>query len=100
MVSGEFEGVLVLSNDLGVDLDLGGSKSGSGDELEVGVAEGNISANRSHSHVSDIDLPNQLAGEPKEGLLEVVVGLGTDVVVLEVLLAVESDVLGLHLTFL
>jgi hypothetical protein len=34
--------------------------------------------------------PNKLASEPKEGLLEVVVGLGGNVVVLQVLLAVEG----------
>jgi hypothetical protein len=43
---------------------------------------------------------NKLASEPKERLLEVVVGLGRDVVVLEVLLAVEGDGLGLHLALL
>lgn len=43
---------------------------------------------------------NKLASEPKEGLLEVVVGLGRDVVVLEVLLAVECDRLGLDLALL
>lgn len=43
---------------------------------------------------------DQLAAEPQEGLLEVVVGLGRDVVVLEVLLAVEGDGLGLDLALL
>ena len=43
---------------------------------------------------------NELAGEPEEGLLEVVVGLGRDIVVLQVLLAVESDGLGLDLALL
>jgi hypothetical protein len=43
---------------------------------------------------------NKLAGEPQERLLEVVVGLGRDVVVLEVLLAMESDGLGLDLALL
>lgn len=43
---------------------------------------------------------DQLAGEPQEGLLEVVVGLGTDIVVLKVLLAVEGDGLGLDLALL
>jgi len=40
---------------------------------------------------------DKLPREPQEGLLEVVVGLGGDVVVLEVLLAVEGDGLGLDL---
>ena len=39
-------------------------------------------------------------GEPQERLLEVVVGLGGDVVVLEVLLAMEYDRLGLHFAIL
>lgn len=43
---------------------------------------------------------DKLASKPEEGLLEVVVGLGGDIVVLQVLLAVESDGLGLHLTLL
>jgi hypothetical protein len=43
---------------------------------------------------------DKLAGEPEERLLEVVVRLGRDVVVLEVLLSVESDGLGLDLALL
>lgn len=43
---------------------------------------------------------DELPGEPEEGLLEVVVGLGRDIVVLQVLLAVESDGLGLHFALL
>lgn len=43
---------------------------------------------------------NELSGEPKEGLLEVVVGLGGDIVVLKILLAVEGNGLGFHFAFL
>lgn len=43
---------------------------------------------------------DKLAGQPKEGLLEVVVGFSGDIVVLEVLLAVESDGLGFDLSLL
>ena len=43
---------------------------------------------------------NQLAGEPQEGLLEVVVGLRRDLEVLDVLLAVESDVARLNFPLL
>jgi hypothetical protein len=43
---------------------------------------------------------NELASKPQERLLEVVIGLGRDVVVLQVLLAVEGDGLGLHLPLL
>jgi hypothetical protein len=64
-----------------VDLDLGRRKGGGGDELQSLVAD-------------------EFPGEPEEGLLEVVVGLGGDVVVLEVLLSVEGDGLGLDLALL
>lgn len=47
-----------------VHLDLWREQGGHGDELQVRVTD-------------------QLAGQPQEGLLEVVVGLGGDVVVLE-----------------
>jgi len=72
---------LVLREQLGVDSDLRRSKSRGGDKLQ--------------GRVSD-----ELAGEPQEGLFEVIVGLGRDIVVLEVLLAVEGDGLGLDLALL
>ena len=62
----------VLCDGVGVDGDLWRFERGRLDEGEVRVAD-------------------ELAREPEEGLLEVVVGLGRDVVVLEVLLAVEGD---------
>jgi hypothetical protein len=62
-------------------LDLGRSDGRGGDELEIRVAD-------------------QLAGEPQERLLDVVVGLGAEVVVLQILLAVEGDGLGLDLPVL
>lgn len=43
---------------------------------------------------------DQLPRQPQEGLLEVVVALGGDVVVLQILLAVESDRLCLDLAIL
>lgn len=58
-------------------------------------------------HLRDADpktyqsgVADQLASEPEEGLLKVVVGLGRDVVVLEVLFPVERDGLGLDLALL
>jgi hypothetical protein len=45
-------------------------------------------------------IARQLPGEPEEGLLEVVVRLGRNVVVLKVFLAVEGDGLGLDLALL
>lgn len=73
--------VLVLGHKSLVNLDLRRSKGRRGDKLEGRVAD-------------------ELSGEPEEGLLKVVVRLGRDVVVLEVLLSVESDGLGLDLTLL
>lgn len=52
-----------------------------GNELEVGVSE-------------------KLASKPEERFFEVVVGLRGDVVVLQVLLAMESDSLGLDFSVL
>lgn len=43
---------------------------------------------------------NELPGQPQEGLLKVVVGLGGDVVILEIFLAMEGDSLGFDLAFL
>lgn len=43
---------------------------------------------------------NEFPGEPKERLLKVIIGLGRNVVVLQVLLAMEGDGLGLHLALL
>lgn len=71
----------VLLQELLVDLGSRGSQSGSSNELKLRISD-------------------KLAGEPEERLLEVVVGLGRDVVVLEVLLAMESDGLGLDLALL
>lgn len=69
--------------------------------LQEGVVDGDLrwgqcwGSNELKAGVTD-----ELSSQPQEGLLEVVVGLGRDVVVLEVLLAVESDGLGLDLTLL
>ena len=45
-------------------------------------------------------LPGESSEEPDEWLFKLVVGLSGDVVVLEVLLSVESDLLSLHLSVL
>lgn len=81
-VLGSFLHLLVVSLQKGVvDGDLRWGQCWGSNELKAGVAD-------------------ELSSQPQEGLLEVVVGLGRNVVVLEVLLAVESDGLGLDLTFL
>lgn len=54
--------------------------------------------NRSGAYQSGV--ADKLACKPEERLLEVVVGLGRDIVVLEVLLAVEGNSLGLDLALL
>ena len=43
---------------------------------------------------------DQLSCQPQEGLFEVVVGFGRDIIVLQILFAMESDGLGLHFTLL
>ena len=43
---------------------------------------------------------DEFSCQPQEGLLEVVVGLGGDIIVLKVLLSVKGDRLGLDLSLL
>jgi len=45
-------------------------------------------------------LVHQSAGEPQEGLLEIVIGAGGKIVILQITLAVELNVLGLNLSVL
>ena len=49
---------------------------------------------------SKVGVTDKLAEQPDEGLFELVVRFGRDIVVLEVLLSVESDLLGLNLSVL
>jgi hypothetical protein len=70
-----------LSHEVRVDLNFRRSKGRSGDEFEVCVSD-------------------ELAGEPEERSLEVVVGLGRDFEVLKVLLSVEGDSSGLYFSLL
>ena len=73
--------LVVLIQQLLVDLNLWGRKSGCCDKLKLGIA-------------------NQLSGQPQEGLLKVIIGLGRNVVILEVLLAMECNRLRLDFTLL
>jgi len=73
--------LLVLGEQLSVNSCGRWGKGGGGNKFKSGVSD-------------------QLAGQPEEGLLEVVVGLGGDIVVLEVLLSVEGDCLCLDLSLL
>ena len=52
------------------------------------------------SNEFELRISDKLPCEPKEGLFEVVVGLGRDIVVLQVLLSVEGDGLCLYLSLL
>lgn len=79
--SGLVELLLVLRHEVLVDLDLGRGERGRGDELEVRVAD-------------------ELAREPEERSLKVVVRLGRNLKVLQVLLAVERDGARLDLSLL
>lgn len=53
-----------------------------------------------HSYELQVGVSDKLACQPQEWLFEVVVGLGRDVVVLKILLAVENDALGFHFAVL
>ena len=79
--SGLVELLLVLRHEVLVDLDLGRGERGRGDKLEVRVAD-------------------ELAREPEERSLKVVVRLGRDLKVLQVLFAVEGDGTRLDLSLL
>ena len=72
---------MVLVKQILVNGNLRRSKSRSSDEFELRVAD-------------------EFSGQPKEGLFEVVVGLGGDVVVLEILLSVEGNGFGLDFALL
>lgn len=77
-----------------------GGESGRGDEFLKRVSDCRSRTKQSIDQTYQRGVSDKLAGKPEEGLFEVVVGLGRDVVVLEVLLAVECDGLGLDLALL
>jgi len=79
-VGGLLELLLHISNLGLVDVDFGGLGKLS-DEIQLGLV-------------------HQSAGEPQEGLLEIVIGTGGKIVVLQITLAMELDVLGLDLSVL
>lgn len=90
-----------------INLGDGWGKSGSSNEfLLFHVSKDKIQEEEENTHVIpqgvtyQTGVTDELASEPQEWLLEVVVRLGGDIVVLEVLLAVEGDGLGLDLTLL
>jgi hypothetical protein len=85
--------LLVLLEHGLVDLDLGRRKGGGGDEFLEKLANAFLEQRISYQGLVADEFP----GEPQERLLKVVVGLGRDIVVLQVLLAVERD--GLDLDF-
>jgi len=89
--------LLVLFEHRLVDLDLWGSERRGGDELETLVTDELAGEPPMSTLVSQTRC---WAQELQEGLFKVVVGLGRDVVILEVLLAVKCDGLGLDLTLL
>jgi hypothetical protein len=76
----------------------------SGESLENGIPrKAGSYLSRLHGRALDEDqvgLAGELAGQPEERLLEVVVAASRNIVVLQVLLAVEGDLLGLDLAVL
>lgn len=59
-----------------------------------------VTNTRVNSQTYQTRVADKFAGEPEEGLLEVIIRLGRNIVVLEVLLAVEGDGLRLDLALL
>ena len=67
--------------------------------LELVLGDVNLTGSEQRSlRKCKLGIASQSTEEPHEWLLELVVALGRDIVVLEVLLAVESNLLGLHFT--
>lgn len=78
---GSLEFLFVLVLEVLVELELWGLQGRCFDKVECVVA-------------------GELAGQPQERLFEVVVRLGRNIIILQVLLAVEGNLLRLHLTVL
>lgn len=82
---------------------MGGARAGAATNscgaVSIDICEAETGAvHRSGAYQSGV--ADKLACKPEERLLEVVVGLGRDIIVLEVLLAVEGNGLGLDLALL
>jgi hypothetical protein len=82
-----------------VNLNLLGLESWGRNEVQARVAKDVIKL-RASSVAKILYIPYELPGEPKEWLLEVVVRLGRNFEILQVLLAVEGHIAGLDLALL
>jgi hypothetical protein len=81
-----------------INANLSRCKRRSGDKIESGIAEAMV---KWHAKwIKTGNLPNQFSSKPQEGLLEVVVGLGRDLKILNALLPVEGHGGGLDLPLL
>jgi len=99
--------LLVHGDLLRVDAHLRGQQSGLVGEVTVGVAKKKTDVllfspffSFFLSVSSSLCLPGEFAGDVQERLLEVVIALGGDVVVLQVLLSVEVNIFRLHFAVL
>ena len=77
-----------------------GAKAGAATNSRVGLLLRGERLFKGTDTVERRDEPNKLAAKPKEGLLEVIVGLCGNFKVLEVLLAMECDSASLHFALL
>lgn len=59
-----------------------------------------LDSNKTWETTDQSCVTNELSCQPQEGLLEIVVRLGGDIIILEVLLSVEGDRLGLNFSLL
>ena len=85
----------------GIDCDLSGCQGRGGNELESGVS---LVVQKGSELVSQVyrdrNSPNKLPRQPEEWFLEVIIRLGRNFEVLNVLLSVESHRPGLHFPLL
>lgn len=71
------------------------------DCLSVLIVEGNFTGSEDWGlNEHEVGIVGETTEKPDERLFELVVALGRDVIVLEVLLSVESDLLGFHFAVL
>ena len=92
---------LVLLHQLWVDLDLSGLECWRGNKLKSRVtADGQVSYQGRSIDSPICDIPDELASEPQEWLLEIIIRLGGYFKVLEILLTVKCYSTGLDLPFL
>ena len=91
--------LLVLLHESWIYVDLSGGQGRCSNELQRRIAK---DCNQHHDFYHEIvgHLPDQFPSKPQERFLKVVVGLGRNLEILNVLLSVERHLAGLHFSLL